>query len=122
MAWERCCIGRGVAALRHSSGSSSFTYYSTWAIQEKIREYEHTGTVFGAINRKQFEALQMLEPRSDLINAFDAQAGPVDSRIRNNLSEVRTLTTLRDTLLPKLISGEIRLRDATGQVDLEALP
>ena len=122
MAWERCCIGRGVAALRHKSGSSSFTYYSAWAIQEKIRDYEHTGTVFGAINRKQFEALQMLEPRSDLINAFGAQAGPVDSHIRNNLSEVRTLTTLRDTLLPKLISGEIRLRDATGQVDLEALP
>lgn len=122
MAWEQCCIGRGVAALRHKSGSSSFTYYSAWAIQEKIREYEHTGTVFGAINRKQFEALQMLEPRTELIKAFDDHIGPVDIRVRNNLSEVRTLTALRDTLLPKLISGEIRLRDATGQVDLEALP
>ena len=115
MAWEECCIGRGVAALRHQSGSSSFTYYSAWAVQEKIREYEDTGTVFGAINRKQLEALQMLEPRPDLVNAFDAQAGPVEVRIRNNVAESRTLTTLRETLLPKLISGEIRLRDATGQ-------
>ena len=117
MAWERCCIGRGVAALRHKSGSSSFTYYSAWAIQEKIREYEHTGTVFGAINRKQFGALQMLEPRSELIKAFDDHTGPVDIRIRNNASESRTLTALRETLLPKLISGEIRLHDAARWVE-----
>ena len=122
MAWEECCIGRGVAALRHQSGSSSFTYYSAQAVQNKIREYEDTGTVFGAINRKQLEALQMLEPSPDIVNAFDAQAGPVDVRIRNNVAESRILTTLRETLLPKLISGEIRLRDATGQADLKAVP
>ena len=117
MAWEQCCIGRGVAALRHKSGSSSFTYYSARAVQEQIRIYEDTGTVFGAINRKQFEALQILEPRSELIHAFDDHAGPVDTRIRNNVSESRTLTTLRETLLPKLISGEIRLRDAAKRVE-----
>ena len=117
MAWERCCIGRGVAALRHKSSSSSFTYYSAWAMQEKIREYEHTGTVFGAINQKQFEALQMLEPRSELIKAFDNHTRPVDIRIRNNASESRTLTVLRETLLPKLISGEIRLHDAARRVE-----
>ncbi len=118
MAWEECCIGRGVAALRHQSGSSSFTYYSAWAVQNKIREYEDTGTVFGAINRKQFEALQTLEPSPDIVNAFDAQAGPVDVRIRNNVTESRILTTLREILLPKLISGETRLRDAAEQADL----
>ena len=117
MAWEQCCIGRGVAALRHKSGSSSFTYYSAWAVQDKIKTYEHTGTVFGAINRRQFEALEMLEPRAELIKAFDAHTGPVDIRIRDNTSESRTLTALRDALLPKLISGEVRLRDAARQVE-----
>ena len=117
MAWEQCCIGRGVAALRHKSGSSSFTYYLIWAVQAKIRMYEHTGTVFGAINRKQFEALEMLEPRSELIKTFDTHTGPIDIRIRDNTSESRTLTTLRDALLPKLISGEVRLRDAARQVE-----
>ncbi len=120
MAWEQCCIGRGVAALRHKSGSSSFTYYSAWAVQDKIKTYEHTGTVFGAINRRQFEALEMLEPRAELIKAFDAHTGPVDIRIRDNTSESRTLTALRDALLPKLISGEIRLRDAARQVESAA--
>ena len=120
MAWEQCCIGRGVAALRHKSGSSSFTYYSAWAVQDKIKMYEHTGTVFGAINRKQFEALELLEPRAELIKAFDAHTGQVDIRIRDNTSESRTLTALRDALLPKLISGEIRLRDAARQVESAA--
>ena len=110
MAWEQCCIGRGVAALRHKSASSSFTYYSVWAIQEKISVYEHTGTVFGAINRKQFEALQVLEPRPELIEAFDARVGPMDIRIKGNTSEIRILTDLRDRLLPKLLSGRLSIK------------
>ena len=111
MAWERCCIGRGVAALRHKSGSSLFTYYSVLAVQKKINFYEHTGTVFGAINRKQFEELTMSEPGGpELVDAFDAYATPVDIRIRSNVSESRTLTALREVALPKLISGAVCLR------------
>ena len=109
MAWERCCIGRGLAALRHKSGSSSFTYYSAWTIQEEVSEYEHTGTVFGAINKKQFEALQVVEPGPELIEAFDTRVGPMDALIRSSTSEVYILTSIRDTLLPKLTSGEIRI-------------
>ena len=111
MAWERCCIGRGVAALRHKSGTMSFSYYSTWTIQAALREYEQTGTVFGAINKSQFEALQVIAPSPSIVDAFDSSARPLDEKIRSNIAETRTLTTLRDTLLPKLISGELRERD-----------
>ena len=52
LAWEKCCFGRGVAVLRHKSGSRSFTHYATRAIQNELKHYEQTGTVFGAINRK----------------------------------------------------------------------
>jgi type I restriction enzyme S subunit len=45
MAWEQCCIGRGVAAVRHKSGSRSFTYYALGSLEGTLREYEHTGTV-----------------------------------------------------------------------------
>ena len=110
MAWTQCCIGRGVAALRHNSDSSSFTYYSAWTIQANISAYEHTGTVFGAINRKQFEVLQTLEPRSALIEAFEVHVSPMDLRIRVNTLEIRSLTKLRDALLPRLISGDLRAR------------
>ena len=115
MAWEKCCIGRGIAALRHKSGSSSFTYYSIGVLQRHISVYENTGTVFGAINRKQFESIQHLEPTPGLIQVFDSFAGPMDRQIRNNTSQLRTLTELRDALLPKLLSGELQIPGA-GQL------
>ena len=106
MAWERSCIGRGVAALRHKSGSRSFTYYSVWAMQRELQQYEHTGTVFGAINRKQFQTLRVVEPIVELIARFERQVQSLDGRIRANVSDSRAVTTQRDALLPKLISGK----------------
>ena len=108
MAWERCCIGRGVAALRHKSTTVSFSYYSTWTIQRELQAYEDTGTVFGAINKGQFEALRVIEPSPDIVATFDSYAQPLDRKIRSNTAESRTLTALRDTLLPKMMSGELR--------------
>ena len=110
LAWERCCIGRGVAALRHKSGSSSFTYHSAWALRREFEDYEHTGTVFGAINKGQFEALKVTEPDPRVVEAFDTMAATLDARIRSNVRESHTLAALRDMLLPELVSGRVRLR------------
>ena len=109
VAWERCCIGRGVAALRHRSGSASYTYHSAWAMQRGLREYQHTGTVFGAINKGQFEALRMVDADPKTVNAFDSLAGPLDARVRSSVAESRTLASFRDALLPTLISGTLRV-------------
>ena len=105
-AWERCCIGRGVAALRHNSGSAPYTYYAIWAAQPEIGQFEHTGTVFGAIGGEQFRALQVLEPPEDTIAAFDRVGQDFDGLIRSNVDEARALATQRDALLPRLVSGE----------------
>ena len=112
MAWEKCCIGRGVAALRHKSCSISFGYYLICEIQSTLQEYEQTGTVFGAINRKQFEAVRVIEPDPNIIDAFSLLAQPLDERIRSNFKESQTLVALRDVLLPELISGHLRVKDA----------
>ncbi len=116
MAWDQCCIGRGVAALRHKSGRISFTYYSTWTIQAALREYEHTGTVFGAINKRQFEALPVIEPNRSIVDAFDSCARPLDVRIESNIRESRTLAALRDTLLAPMVSGEVRVGKSLGKL------
>ena len=106
-AWERSCIGRGVAALRHSSGSAPYTYYAIWAAQPEIGQYEHTGTVFGAIGGKQFRALLMMEPPEETIAAFDCISQDLDNRIRSNVAESHALAAQRDVLLPRLVSGEV---------------
>ena len=116
MAWEKCCVGRGVASLRHKSGSRSYTYYSAWGIQRELKAYEHTGTVFGSINKKQFRALSVVEPAREMISAYETLIWPFDQRIRMNVSESRALAQTRDFLLPRLMSGEIRLREAEKAV------
>ena len=71
----------------------------------------------GAINKKQFEGLRWLSPPDDLVNEFDKIAIPLDERIEKNILETATLVALRDTLLPKLISGELRVPDAKKLVE-----
>ena len=109
MAWQECCIGRGVAALRHISGSASFTYYTAWALQKEIQQYEHTGTVFGAINKKQFESMSVIQPKGKLIEVFESRIQPLDERIRSNESSTRNLADQRGALLPKLVGGQLKV-------------
>ena len=65
--------------------------------------------MFGAITKEQFNRKLVLEPGADLVTAFDALAGPTDDQIRTIASSLEGLTQVRDTLLPKLVSGEVRL-------------
>jgi type I restriction enzyme S subunit len=56
-------------------------------------------------------------PSSSILSAFDWQVAPIFDRAFDNILESRTLTTLRDTLLPKLISGELSIKDAERFAD-----
>lgn len=107
MASEECAIGRGVAAVRHSSGSASFTYYTMKGLESQFSRFEGEGTVFGSINKNQFAALPFVAPSVEVTRAFDQLAGPLDTQISVLSQEIQTLSTLRDALLPKLLSGEL---------------
>lgn len=112
-----CCIGRGLAALRHKSGSASFTYYAMLQLKENFKIYEGEGTVFGSINQKDFKNLIQLKSPEVLISEFEINAGALDSKIELNSLNIITLAKLRDTLLPKLMSGELRIADAEALVE-----
>ena len=107
MANEECCIGRGVAAVRHKSGATSFTYHSMANLYPDFACFEAEGTVFGSINKDSFEKLRFVIPPTKIVAAYESQAGPLDEQIRTLENQSRTLATLRDTLLPKLLSGEL---------------
>jgi len=108
LALEQCCIGRGVAAIRHLSNARYFTYHAMRSMQDELRKFEHTGTVFGSINKNQFNSLQFIEPNLEAIACYEQTTSTLDDRIKNNIIESRNLKQLRDALLPKLISGELR--------------
>ncbi|MCY4569076.1 MAG: restriction endonuclease subunit S [Candidatus Poribacteria bacterium] len=112
MAEEKCSIGRGIAAIRHKTGGRSYTYYIMQSLQETFSRYEAEGTVFGSINKTDFQTLSQLSPPNEIIEAFELLVYPLDQSIENNKNEAWTLAQTRDTLLPKLLSGEIRVDDA----------
>lgn len=113
MANEECCIGRGVAAVRHKSGATSFTYHSMANLYPDFARFEAEGTVFGSINKDSFEKLRFVIPPDEIVAAYERQAGPLDDQIRTLENQSRTLATLRDTLLPKLLSRELSVGDTT---------
>jgi len=109
MAIEKCCIGRGVAAIRHKTRARSYTYYAMHNLVEQFRQYEAEGTVFGSITKSDFEALKILVPNPAVVQVFEKIVSPLDQTIESLARQISTLAGLRDTLLPKLISGKIRL-------------
>jgi len=109
---ERCAVGRGVAAIRHRSGSRSFTYYSMNHLGEHFSQFEAEGTVFGCINKADFERLPFVVPVPDILAVFDRIVLPLDDRLETNERQSLILASIRDALLPKLISGELRIADA----------
>jgi type I restriction enzyme S subunit len=117
IAWTNCCIGRGVAALRHNSGSRSYTFAVAKDLEQQFERFNAEGTVFGSIGKKDFLQLRLVVPPDERIREFDAIVSPLDDRIRVAAQESRTLAQLRDTLLPKLISGEIRVPEAEQAVE-----
>ncbi len=112
MAFEKCILGRGVGALRHKSKARSFTYYAIHSIQEDIKAFEADGTVFGSINKQDVEKLSIIKPSPEAIKEFEKIITSTDEKILSNIKEILELEKQRDYLLPKLISGDIRIPDA----------
>lgn len=117
MAIAKCCLGRGVAGVRHPEGHASFVFYSLQALRARFQSYNGEGTVFGSINKKDFQGLPLILPSKAVLACFTDIAGPIDERIRENEVQMRALIDLRESLLPRLISGQLRLRDAEEQLD-----
>lgn len=118
MAAEDCAIGRGVAAARHKTGSRSYSYQFMRSQEEVFDRFEAEGTVFGSIGKKDFHAISCVVPPRDLVVEFERRLAAVDSRIEIAERETRMLAALRDALLPKLISGELRLKDVQSAVEV----
>ncbi|MDZ4819543.1 MAG: restriction endonuclease subunit S, partial [Planctomycetota bacterium] len=85
----------------------SFTYHAMANLEPDFAKFEAEGTVFGSINKQNFENLRFVIPPPEIVAAYECQAAPLDEQIYNFEHQSRTLATLRDTLLPKLLSGEL---------------
>ncbi|MDU5643467.1 MAG: restriction endonuclease subunit S [Pseudomonas aeruginosa] len=70
------------------------------------------GSTFMEISKKAFRPIPALVPSAAVLEAFADIADPLFERLVKNERQAQTLTQLRDTLLPRLISGQLRLPEA----------
>jgi type I restriction enzyme, S subunit len=114
MAMNQTCYG-----LRSRIGAPFALYCHARDVIERLVQGGH-GSIFDTITTSTFEATDVLLAPKELLLTFDQHVTPLFEQIRANLHQSRTLVTLRDTLLPKLLSGELSVRSASHTVDAAA--
>ena len=102
-----CCIGRGLAAIHSKDNHQAFVLYTMFSLKKQLDVFNGEGTVFGSINRISLNEMPLLIPSSEKLDKFEVLVSPIDAAIRNNYDEICYLKQLRDSLLPKLMSGEL---------------
>jgi type I restriction enzyme, S subunit len=113
---QRLIIGRGLSALRHNLDCQSYLVYFLKSFFQK-EDSIGSGTIFNAVTKKDMENIPLISPLEELILAFNVKGDSFDARISRNTKESQTLAKLRDVLLPKLISGELRIPQAEKMVE-----
>ncbi len=109
VAKEECCIGRGVASIKSKYGHDSYLFYTMKSLHKLFDSFDGEGTVFGSINKKTLSAIQILLPSDGIVEQFNNIASSFDDRIRSLSDESSRLSLLLDTLLPRLMSGELEV-------------
>ena len=107
MSLLRCCIGRGVASIKSNCDCDSYIYYLMKSLKKRFDIYNGEGTVFGSVGRDTLRGMLITIPPSSVISDFEMNISKIDSRIKTNELESQRLASLRDTLLPRLMSGEL---------------
>ena len=77
------------------------------------------GTTFLEVSKANFRILPIVVPSTKTLEAFEVFAGSLFARVIANLEESRTLATLRDSLLPKLLSGELGVDGILGKTEMK---
>jgi len=116
VAIDSCALGRGVAGVCHPDGHRSYVFYSMHHLKPRFEVYNGEGTVFGSVNKKDFQGLPVVLPDDRVLEMFENLVAPLDALIENNEQKLRTLTELRNALLPRLISGQLRLPSAGEEI------
>ena len=109
IAMNDCCIGRGLAAIH--SESTLLTWNTLKSLHSYFDVYNNNGTTFGALTADLLKGLITLNIPPRLIQEYEKQVSGFEKIIRNKELESRSLSSLRDFLLPTLMNGQVTFKD-----------
>ena len=108
---QKCCIGRGLASINAIDNYYSFVFYTVKSMKKNFDVYNGEGTIFGSINKESLNNMSVIIPADDIKSNFENIVSKLDNEYRLNHNEIVNLSNLRDTLLPRLMSGELKIND-----------
>lgn len=117
-----CMFGRDIAmnqtcyALASLSGRAYWLYCAFGNLVEGLVHAAH-GSVFDTITTRTIEGASAIIATDGLLDRFEVTVAPLFSQILANIENSATLAATRDLLLPKLMSGEIRVEDAEKAIE-----
>ena len=104
-----------------SAACAEYVYLAATAA-ERIEALSHLsdGGAYPAVRPEAVAAAQVNKPRDDVLGTFSSVVGPLLGKLGENERRSRTLAAMRDTLLPTLISGELRVKDVERIIEVVA--
>ncbi|MCI0620293.1 MAG: restriction endonuclease subunit S [Acidobacteria bacterium] len=110
-------VNQGMIAMVCARNPSSH-YMLQWTRSNMDAiESRASGTTFQEISKGSFRSIPLMVPTDEVMRGFTERIEPLHQRMVNNLRESATLAAVRDALLPRLISGEIRVKDVNSTVE-----
>ena len=105
-------INQGFIALKGNALMPS-AYLLNWCLSN-VQQFKDraSGTTFAEISKAAFRPIPLLAPSDQVARIFSEKAQILYDRVVSNMKQSNLLSASRDTLLPKLISGELRIPDA----------
>ena len=112
------CSNEAIAHFRLPEGTPlTPEYLYSYLKMFRYDDLGSTSSIATAVNSKVIQAMPVLVPERSAVARYGAAVQPIFRRLKCLAHESRTLADLRDTLLPKLISGELRVPEAEGLVE-----
>lgn len=107
---ERCCIGRGLAALKSNNGYTAYLWGILRHLAMVFERRNADGTTFGAITKDDLYSLAIVKPSEQVLKQFQKLVKP-SFEVQNKIElENRELVALRDWLLPMLMNGQVKIQ------------
>lgn len=109
--WLRGGIGRNITALRPTNVTPTYLleYLFSRLGQQEIVKQTDAATVFNTLNVRGIKKIRILIPEQKLMEDYEKISRPLRKILEYNAVAILNLTKIRDSLLPKLMSGEIQV-------------
>lgn len=112
-------INQSVVSVRTSvpAGHPAWTFYNLSRRYEEMRGLSDSHSIRGSLTTKLLASMPVIRPPEKLMHHFGEVVGKMLDTQANNLCRAATLASIRDGLLPRLISGKLRLPEAQAQIE-----